>query len=318
MRMFLRLLLLLVVTVISGVATTQADPWSRKGYVQGQVLSAGSHFGYIDMGYAHRARPFQQVAVFRSRNKVFHPVGVFRLERVDATKSAIRQSKETPVRQDDLVIALERDLVPLEEGGFLEDHYVRTHIVNRHSLNGYDTGLGSDVANAFRVQSHEIRNRRSAAWEDGFKRTTVEKRELETDPRRALILQLEYFRQEAKQSPRSFAPTSRLWKQVVMLLEPRVTLSQMVPSINDQRIRVSAGQFAPELDDEVAELIALLIAKGITVPGNQEAAIRAAFRNSQFVPLSNDDRLPPAIAAFIQEMVAASGADGTAGQPSTP
>ncbi len=304
MRASLRLILLAIVFV-SGTTSAFADPWSHNGYVQGQVLSAGNHYNFIDMGYAHRVKPFQQVAIFRSRNKVYHPIGVFRLERVDATKSAIRQSRETPVKSDDLVIALERDMVPLFEGNFVEDHFVRTHIVNRRSFNGYDTGLGSDVANAFRVQSHEIRNRRSATWEEGFDRVTTEKRVIETDPRRMLISQLQYFREEAKRSPRSFASMSRAWKQIVMLLEPRVTVSSMAPTVNDQRIRVDAGKFAPELDEEAAELIAFFISRGVIATGNQEAAIRAGFKNSQYPLLNADDRLPPAIATFIQEFVAA-------------
>lgn len=311
MRVALRLLGLLFLTLVLSATTAFAEPWSRKGYVQGQVISAGSHYGYIDMGYAHRVRPFQQVAIFRSRNKVYHPIGVFRLERVDATQSVIRQSDEASIRANDLVMTLERDLVPLEEGGFLEDHYVRTHIVNRRAMNGYDTGLGTSVATAFKVQSHEIRARRSAAWEEGFKRVGDEKRALETDPRRALILQLEYFREEAKRHPKSFAAMSRQWKQVVMLLEPKVTVGEMAPTINDTRIRVASSKFAPELDDEAAELIAFMIGKGIASTGNQEATIRATFKNSQYVQLNSDDRLPPAIAAYIQEFVG--GESGEAG-----
>ncbi len=305
MRVAIRLLAVFFLTLGLAATTAWAEPWSRKGYVQGQVISAGSHYGYIDMGYAHRVRPFQQVAIFRSRNKVYHPIGVFRLDRVDATQSVIRQTAEATVRPNDLVMTMERDLVPLEEGGFLEDHYVRTHIVNRRTLNGYDTGLGDSVSNAFRVQSHEIRSRRSAAWEEGFKRVGDEKRALETDPRRALILQLEYFREEAKRHPKSFAAMSRQWKQVVMLLEQKVTVSDMAPTINDSRIRIASTKFAPELDDEAAELIAFMISKGIASTGEQEATIRATFKNSQYVKLNSDDRLPPAIATFIREFLAA-------------
>lgn len=305
MRALIRVLLLLLLALHVNAMSALADPWSHKGYVSGHVLSSGTHYSFIDMGYAHRVKPFQEVAIFRSRNKVYHPIGVFRIDRVDATKCVIRQSRETPVKTDDLVLALERDLVPLSEGGFVEEHFVRTHIINRRSFNGYDTGLGSDVANAFRTQSHEIRNRRSAAWEAGFKRIADEKREVETDSRRLLIAQLEYFREEAKRTPRSFASVSRAWKQVVILLEPRVTLSSMAPSVHDQRIRVDSAKFAPELDEEAGELIAFMIGKGVAATGNQEAAIRATFKNSQYPTMNLDDRLPKAIATYIQEFVAA-------------
>lgn len=300
----MRLWLLSILCLVALASAVQADPWSHKGYVTGKVLTGGNHYAFIDMGYAHRIRPFQQVAVFRSRNRVFHPIGVFRVERVDPTQAVVPQSRDNPARDGDLVVTLERDLIPLDEGGFLEDHYVRTQIINRGTRNGYSTGYGDSVANAFRAQSHEISKRRSKAWEDGFKRITVELPKIETDMQRALIVQLEYFRAEAKTSARSFAPLNREWKQVMIFCEPKLTVNAMAPKLNDQRIFDAASKFMPELDDECSQLIAFLIARGIPNPANQEASIRAAFRNSQFGTLSTDERLPKSIATYIQELAA--------------
>ena len=287
------------------LASAYAEPWSNRGFVLSEVGSAGPEYGFVEMGYAHRTRTFQQVAIFRSRNRAYHPIAVARLERVDATKSLFRINKESRARIGDLVVALERDLVPLAEGGNVEDYYVRTHILARGERNGYDTGLGNQTASAFRTQNLELRNRRSDAWEQSFKRVKDEKIAIETDPKKALILQLELFTQELQKQPKALAGLSREWKQVLLLLDRKVQQRDLLPNVNDARIQLASEKFLPEQDDEAAQVIRVLIAHSVlTANANPEAYIRSTLNHTQFGVMQNDDRFTKNLAVYIQELLA--------------
>ena len=293
--------LVLVLTL----GSAQAEPWSNRGFVLSEVDSAGPEYGFIAMGYVHHARPFQQVAIFRSRNRVYFPIGVARLDRVDATKSLFRINKESPARNGDLVVALERDLVPLADGGYVEDYFVRTHILSRGERNGYETGLSSQTASAFRTQSLELRNRRSDAWEQSFNRVKDVKLVIEKDPKKALILQLELFTEELQKQPKSLAGLSREWKQALLLLNRKVQQRDLLPGVNDDRIRLASEKFLPEQDDEAAQIIRVMIAHSeLTANANPEAYIRSTLNHSQFAVLQNDDRFTKNVATYIQELLA--------------
>ncbi len=287
------------------LASAQAKPWSNRGFVLSEVGSAGPEYGFVEMGYAHRTRTFQQVAIFRSRNRAYHPIGVARLERVDAAKSLFRINKESRARIGDLVVALERDLVPLAEGGNVEDYYVRTHILSRGSRNGYETGLASQTASAFRTQSLELRNRRSDAWEQSFKRVKDEKLVIETDPQRALLLQLELFTEELQKQPKALAGLSREWKHVLLFLDRKVQQRDLLPSLNDGRIQLASEKFLPEQDDEAAQVIRVIIAHSVlTSNASPEAYIRATLNHTQFAVMQNDERFAKNLATYIQELLA--------------
>ncbi len=285
------------------VSNCQAEPWSVRGFVFGEVGSTDERFGFIEMGYAHRVTDFQTVAIFRGRNRVFHPIGVVKLERVDATKSLFRNSKLAPVQTGDLVVALEADMVPITAGNSIEESFVRTNMVTRSQRNGYDSGVGSQIAGAFRDQSHELRSLRSANWNESFGRITIEKRKVEKDPKRALTLQLELYKKELRSNPKSFVTASTAWRQVLGWLDPKADMNQARASVDSSRIVRAARAFRPEYDDEAAQFFAVLISKATTTsPGPLEAYLKVSFLHSQFGNLLDDDRLIKDIVTFIQEL----------------
>jgi hypothetical protein len=298
------LLIALLVAMISLMTTSaQAEPWSVRGFVFGEIDSADSGFGFTSMGFAHRVKDFQIVAVFRGRNRVYHPVAVLKLERVDATKSLFRNSKTSPVKAGDLVVALERDMVPITTGDSVEESFVRTNIITRGYRNGYDSGIGSQIAGAFRDQSHELRTRRSANWEESFGRTRTVKQTAETDPRRALTLQLEFYNKEVRSNPKSFGTVSQEWRQVLTWLDPKVDVVQLRPTVNSARILRTARAFRPEYDEEAAQFFAVLISKATSSShGSLEAYLKVSFLHSQFGNLLDDDRLIKDIVTYIQEL----------------
>lgn len=285
------------------VSKAQAEPWSTRGFVFGEVTTTDERYGFIDMGFAHRVTDFQTVAIFRARNRVYHPIGVVKLERVDATKSLFANSKLAPIQTGDLVVALEKDMIPVTAGNSVEESFVRTNIVTREQRNGYDSGLGSQIAGAFRTQSHELRALRSANWNESFGRVTFEKQKVETDPKRALTLQLELFKKEALNNPKSFATASTAWRRVVEWLSPKADLAQARATVDSSRILRAARAFRPEYDEEAAQFFAILISKASSsTVGPLEAYLKVSFLHSQFGNLLDDDRLIKDIVTYIQDL----------------
>ncbi len=293
----------LIVVLLGSNTVVRADPWSIRGFVFGEVTSAASDFGFTDMGHAHRVKDFQEVAVFRGRNAIYHPIGVIKLERVDSAKSMFRNIKSNPAKSGDLLVALERDMTPLEEGNSVEESFIRTNMIVRGLRNRYDSGIGSQIAGAFRSQSHELRNRRSAIWSESFGRVAEAAPRGEKDPKRALTDQLERFTKDLKLNPKAFIGCSPEWRALLKLLDPKLDPNSLRPTVDSTRIARASGTFRPELDDEASQFFNYLITKAtITSVGQLEPYIKVSMIHSQFGTLTEDERLIRDLIAYIQSV----------------
>ncbi len=124
----------------------QADPTvyfsgkhlSYRHFVYGDVSSAASRAGTINMGYAHGLQAGQDVGVLRRSEGKLIPIGVLHLVDVRSGDSFGQYDGEFSLQRDDLVIVSAREL-NLWEGRSRSDQLVTRSLLSRNGK-GYDSG----------------------------------------------------------------------------------------------------------------------------------------------------------------------------------
>ncbi len=141
-----RLLLLAVCCFGLLAAPAAADPTvyfrgkklTLRHYVYGEVTSATRMIGSVNLGYAHGLEDDQEIGVIRSIEGQYVPIGVLRMNSVQAGESRGIYEGELPLRNTDLVIIAARKLNLWTGRTRIDQTVIRTMISDR--TRGYDTG----------------------------------------------------------------------------------------------------------------------------------------------------------------------------------
>ena len=143
--MLLRLLLagvicLLVQHSVSAEPTVffRGKQLTYRHFVYGEVSSAASRSGTINLGYAHGLKPGQDVGVLRRSEGRLIPIGVLRLVDVRPGDAYGKFESEFTLKRDDLIIVSAREL-DLWRGRSRADQLVMLSLLSRNGK-GYDTG----------------------------------------------------------------------------------------------------------------------------------------------------------------------------------
>ncbi len=107
-------------------------------FVYGEVSSAATRSGTINLGYAHGLRPGQDVGVLRRSDGRLIPIGVLRLIEVRPGDAYGKFDGIFTLKRDDLIIVSAREL-DLWQGRSRSDQLVMQSLLSRNGK-GYDTG----------------------------------------------------------------------------------------------------------------------------------------------------------------------------------
>lgn len=141
-----RLLLLMVCCVGLLAGPTQAEPTvyfrgkklTLRHFVYGEVTTATRMIGSVNLGYAHGLDTDQEIGVIRSVEGQYIPIGILRMNTVNAGDSRGVYEGELPLRNTDLVIIAARKLDLWTGRTRMDQTVARTLISDR--TRGYDTG----------------------------------------------------------------------------------------------------------------------------------------------------------------------------------
>lgn len=141
-----RLLMLALCCVGLLASSVQAEPTvyfrgkklTFRHYIYGEVTSATRTIGTVNLGYAHGLDDDQEIGVVRRFEGQLVPIGILRLNSVEAGGSRGTYEGELPLKRSDLVIVAARRLNLWAGRSRMDQMVIRTMISDR--TRGYDTG----------------------------------------------------------------------------------------------------------------------------------------------------------------------------------
>lgn len=293
-------------------AAGQTDINSRTEivYIIGQVIETMNRSVRVDLGEAHTIEPRDELAVFRSVDGYFKPIGRILITTTQATYSTAGTA--LTLQRGDLVMTV-RELHQLRTG-----HRHRTRTLKREIIRSYGRQSQSSFANVeiakaladyafsypnWKKDSTAIAARMLAQSLQGSRTSQLDQLE------RQLALMRRYYRQNSL----AVASAGDNWASVMQVLAgPTATAGHALLQENQQqdglqisaselRERVSATVFhlQPEEQNVVAMIVAILAKEN---RANIRSFLAAAFPQTQFPALDKDTQLVLDIENILREL----------------
>lgn len=274
----------------------------------------------IDMGDAHNlsnAPPLNKVALFRSSQERYIPVGVMTISETYATHCRTAASPRTSPQPGDIVMAV-RELSQLKTPDRHQDDFIKLQIIKNGNASGYSTMRRSAVARTLRdyAQNHKkwVRSRATIlgflngeSWSEG--------REVRLKP---LLDYIGLIREDYRAGRNSLSAAGRKWDETVKVLYGQTTNIQhkAAQPVEDDPNFATVDRRPPDRDirrmvrehffdhnSEQQNLLAYLVATLLEyTPRNQEVWFQHQILKSQFPELGEEDYILDQVRLILQEI----------------
>lgn len=271
------------------------------GSVEQVVLGAAN----IDLGDVHTIRKGEKLAVFRSMNSYYRPIGLLTIAETHPTWSRVETSRTIEVERLDLVLAV-RELAELRTGPEQLEQYLKMQIVRTKNRNQYSTRRRTEEAAALRRYAREQPKweRSNAAVVGNLYGTSFGEG---ISPREQRLLDGINLLRKLHQSGAASVPAAgSQWNQVMQVLHGPTVLEEGGAlkeaaaasddpdagrfSIVDIRTVVTDRLF--DRSEEEQNTVAVLVATMLkTEVGNESLWLQTHLKQTQFPYLASDDEI---------------------------
>ncbi len=290
---------------------------STAEYVVGQIVRVSGDAD-IDLGFVHGFKLGDRLALFRSSDIAWEPVGVVKVTRAASSSSIVTSVGGLRPQRGDLVVVAQ-SLLPARPASKRDEHFVTQRILDRRMKNHYDTLATSTDTRQLAKQRYYAKRWFRQGADSGIKLTLGVRREA-YDSKRVVRLakQCRYLAELRVENPTVMTSVSDRWTMVLPAIAP-VTESQKpkttdavgenatedeefattaVPNILP---RVEAG-FKDEpkaIQEATAIVLAALLAKS---PRSYPAFLQSQYLQTQFPRLASDEEFIRQLETFIPQL----------------
>lgn len=302
-------LAMLLISAAVGRAQEPEIELERSGLVYsiGRVERIIGGAALIDLGYVHNlsnVAPRNEVAVFRSVNSWFVPIGVLKVAETFETGSLTRPNPRVRPRAGDVVMFV-RELSQLKAPRRHEDDFLRERIVRNSNVTGYSTVRLDDIARALTAYNTNYpRWERSRADVLGFMNGQSFADGGEEQLERLLNF-LQQIRESYRRGHRSVEAAGPEWARVIRPILGPTVLAQhaaaqdtgepdplLAPAaeISPRDIRREVDQRIFDRHAEQRNTVSFIVAELLErSPRSEDIWYRHAILQSQFPELTEED-----------------------------
>lgn len=287
---------------------------SKAEFVIGQVQRV-SGSAEIDLGFVHALKKGDRLALFRSSDIAWNPIGVVKIANPGSSRSTVASVLGPSPKRGDLVV-IAQSLLPARPSKKRAEHYVTQRILSRYLQNGYDTtATSTDTRQLASQKDHANRWFRHGS-KTGIKLTLGVRREAYDSKRvTRLAKQCRYLGKLRVEDPSLMSSLSARWKMILSTVapisdkvEPKQTdatsddgeefASTVVPNILP-RVQQHFKDEPPAVQETTALVLAALLSKS---PRSYPAFLQAQYLQTQFPQLGTDEEFVQQLEAFIPSL----------------
>ncbi len=292
-------------------AADAAERTTRPDFFIGTVTSRVGTSIRVDLGFVHGLRQDQQLAVFRSSDTSWDPVGIVAVAEVGSHQSGVRVSRGLNPQPGDLVL-VSAAATPEVSRSALQHYYVTSRILTLKGRNQYDTRpVGTEVRELAYRQNMARRWYRSR--DDGPKIAWGATRDVYRSVRvEALARQCQMLDNLLMDAPGAVESLSERWRTILPFIRgvpPREPTGEPAPEDADGDFATTAdavnllprvrSEFATE-PEALQEMVAVICAAALAQPpASLRSFIRSRLLQSQFAYAVTEQETLQAIEDFI-------------------
>ena len=290
---------------------------STAEYVVGQIVRVSGDAD-IDLGFVHGFKLGDRLALFRSSDIAWEPVGVVKVTRADSSTSIVTSIHGLRPQRGDLVVVAQ-SLLPSRPASKRAEHFVTQRILDRRMKNHYDTLATSTDTRQLAKQRYYAKRWFRRGADSGIKLTMGVRREA-YDSKRVVRLakQCRYLAKLRNEYPTVMTSVSDRWTMVLPTVapvkepvQPKTTdaadenadagdefAATAVPDILPL-VEVGFKDEPKAIQETTAVVLAALLAKS---PRSYPAFLQSQYLQTQFPRLATDEEFIRELEAFIPRL----------------
>ncbi len=296
--------------LVAAAAQTDINSRTEIVYMIGQVIEATNRSVRVDLGEAHTIEPRDELAVFRSVDGYFKPVGRILVTTTQATYSTGRTA--LALRRGDLVMTV-RELHQLRTGPKHRTRTLKREVVRSYGRQSQSNFANVDIAKALSDYELSYPNWEKESTAVSARMLTQSLQGSRTSQLDQLERQLALMRRFYRQNSLAVASAGDNWASVMKVLAgPTASAGHALLQENHEEdgVQISASELRervtstvfhlqPEQQNMVAMIVAILAKDN---RANIRSFLAAVFPQTQFPALKEDTQLVLDIENILREL----------------